>query len=551
MFSDPVFVRFLFFFTLFSVLQSKGQGCFEINSILVDACGTPEGQNEMVRFTVGENSLLASDLVADWPNNSFQGICQDATTASHVEFMNSTVVTCGLFVEPSNSIIPPNAEVLFITSTDFDPTAHSYEGLTDTIYVIFQCSGNTAGHFANWTNPCDSLTGERTLLIQIGNCIDSVTYNKCSLINQFGAIGGSSSERDGAGVNFTSSGSPDYFNDGCSFPYIPVEIQLELQDSNSFCINDTILINAQISGSLSNIEWISANGFFENQAALSTSYNSETDNDYYVYFSGLNGCNEQELDSILITFQSSPSCIINLGQNYTACNGDVVVASAITDSLAVIWNTGDTTNSIAITETGYYGFTATSNCGTCSDSVFVNFIEPFSFFVANTLEASVGEIFYFTNLSLFADTYTWIVENDNINQGTNLAVQFDEPGQYSVLLEAVNSAYNCIDTFEIIVTVIGDLYFNLPNIITPNNDGSNDFFGIWTNNNLLINTTILNRWGNLMYESALTTNTNQFTPIWDGKIENTPVTDGIYFYEIKYNSPEGPQKLHGNFTVVH
>jgi len=29
--------------------------CFEIESILADACGSPEGENEMVRFKVGSS----------------------------------------------------------------------------------------------------------------------------------------------------------------------------------------------------------------------------------------------------------------------------------------------------------------------------------------------------------------------------------------------------------------------------------------------------------------------------------------------------------------
>ena len=84
-----------FFFTSFlivsTLINSFGQGCFEIESILVDACGTPEGPNEMVRLNIGSNTLNTADISVNWPNNPFQGICQNANSASHVAYMNSTI----------------------------------------------------------------------------------------------------------------------------------------------------------------------------------------------------------------------------------------------------------------------------------------------------------------------------------------------------------------------------------------------------------------------------------------------------------------------------
>ena len=62
-----------------SYLNTQAQNGFEINSILVDACGSPEGENEMVRFTVGASPLQVSSLNVTWPNTSlnFLGIWND------------------------------------------------------------------------------------------------------------------------------------------------------------------------------------------------------------------------------------------------------------------------------------------------------------------------------------------------------------------------------------------------------------------------------------------------------------------------------------------
>ena len=63
--------------------------CLEIESILVDACidlnacqGASEGQNEMVRFRTGAVAIALTELEADWPNNSWNGLVQDANTAA-------------------------------------------------------------------------------------------------------------------------------------------------------------------------------------------------------------------------------------------------------------------------------------------------------------------------------------------------------------------------------------------------------------------------------------------------------------------------------------
>ena len=71
--------------TLWFALFLGGQGakaqmpskCFEIESILVDACisatecpGGQEGQNEMVRFRTGPDPVALGDISISWPNNS-------------------------------------------------------------------------------------------------------------------------------------------------------------------------------------------------------------------------------------------------------------------------------------------------------------------------------------------------------------------------------------------------------------------------------------------------------------------------------------------------
>lgn len=204
---------------------------FEITSILVDGCdGNNEGQNEMVIFQVGPNSINASDLRVDgalntggiqigkWPNTSnlWLGVASSPAKPAEIAQINATITSCGKLIEPIGGVLPAGKKVLLITSTAFNPMAHSFTTLNDTLYVIFQNAGNTAGHFVNY-----GTSSNRTLrLFHVPtSASDQVTYDRSLLVDQSGA----SVAADGASVSYTWSGTATYYNNGCQAPYIPLD----------------------------------------------------------------------------------------------------------------------------------------------------------------------------------------------------------------------------------------------------------------------------------------------------------------------------------------
>jgi gliding motility-associated-like protein len=87
----------------------------------------------------------------------------------------------------------------------------------------------------------------------------------------------------------------------------------------------------------------------------------------------------------------------------------------------------------------------------------------------------------------------------------------------------------------------------IPNVFTPNDDGSNDLFTPLVNGMISnVHWIILNRWGNVVHES------DSLPIIWDGTdLSGKPVTDGVYFWKMEYtDSKDEQQNLHGNVTVV-
>ena len=91
----------------------------------------------------------------------------------------------------------------------------------------------------------------------------------------------------------------------------------------------------------------------------------------------------------------------------------------------------------------------------------------------------------------------------------------------------------------------------IPNVITPNNDGTNDLFVI--GNIMSWPTTrsvrIFNRWGHIVYENDLYDNNNPF----DGTDKSgKKLADGTYFYTIEVvNEPTNTRETHtGTVTLM-
>jgi gliding motility-associated-like protein len=200
---------------------SNAQGvttCFEIQSILVDACAPSgqEGQNEMVRFQVGPNALNTSNLNVIWAtlNNPWLGVCQDESTASKVAALNETIEGCGFLLEPTDGILPPNSRVILVTGINMDVPSNSFASLTDTLYMLFHCGTSNQGHFANAGDGIRQLTMS---FAEPQNCSDEVQYDRALL------VGG-----DGATVEFDADNNATYVNNGCNAPYVPASAEWSL-----------------------------------------------------------------------------------------------------------------------------------------------------------------------------------------------------------------------------------------------------------------------------------------------------------------------------------
>ncbi|HOS48585.1 MAG TPA: gliding motility-associated C-terminal domain-containing protein [Bacteroidia bacterium] len=338
-------------------------GCVQIRSILVDACGNPEWDNEMVRFEVGANPVNTNSMNVSWPTtgNPFLGICQTSGTTSTVNTLNASITGCGHILQPTGGVLPAHSKVLLVTSTTMNPTYNSFANLQDTIYMIFQCPGNSAGHFKNFPG-----NTPKTLTISFsGSCSDAVTYIPDSLTD----VSGNHVVADGASVDFDVTGNATYINYGCQAPINPLSTTVTTS-ATSGCAGTVFNVNAVInSGSYVGYFWSGGHGTFGTPSALGSTYQSSTSftGVEELYFGVITNCNDTVYDTLQITINPGANLVLNTSGPTTFCQGDSVVLTA-SGAAPYLWSTGATTASITVLNSGTYTVTGTSSCGAVSAS---------------------------------------------------------------------------------------------------------------------------------------------------------------------------------------
>lgn len=200
---------------------------------------------------------------------------------------------------------------------------------------------------------------------------------------------------------------------------------------------------------------------------------------------------------------------------------------------------------------GWYYFSIEDDVCIERDSIFLEQDPPpQASFEANPSQGNAPLFVTFTNTSDPATTYDWDFGNGVTNTVNDLGSQdqtYTEEGVYTVTLTISDG--NCTDqaTQQVIVNLILPLSYDMPNVFTPNNDGVNDFFSINSVNAVSLEMVILNRWGNVVFES------NQVGATWNGTMNNTgrACTDGTYFYKFKIMGEDGKEiEEHGFVQLV-
>ena len=217
------------------------------------------------------------------------------------------------------------------------------------------------------------------------------------------------------------------------------------------------------------------------------------------------------------------------------------------------WRTGDSTQTIEVTQAGFYKLSITNGCEVLTDSVQVSgTLFPLTVDLGSDASLREGQeirLFPLTNSNV-SYTVSWEVE-----EGIELDCD-DCPNPVATVSQSANvvvtltDANGCIatDTLFIEAGKIRDVW--MPNVFSPNGDGINDI--LYLQGRALAdfrNFRIVDRWGQQVFQRDQG-RIDQAIEGWDGKKGGNTVQSGVYYWSVEIIYPDGSTEARQGFVTL-
>jgi gliding motility-associated-like protein len=390
----------------------------------------------------------------------------------------------------------------------------------------------------------------------------STTNSTCNLPNgslEVNATGGNSPYLFSIN-NFTSSQASGLFSNISALTYT-----VEAQDANGCSSQINVVVNGDNSviAIPGNSNPTSCNGSSDGQLSVFTFggpapyqfsingspfgsdsvFTNLSAGNYTIAVQDANGC----IDSLTMQVAQPTPLIANTSTPVTICIGENVTltasASGGTAPYSYLWN-GISQNPYTYvpssTQTEQLSVTDANGCSSTGQVLTTVLPLPIASAVATPTTGGVPLSVTVVNQSQNATTFSWDFGNGSTTQTTNLSsvnTTYQNDGTFIIELVASNGL--CQDSWYDTIVVIPFLPLDIevPNVFTPNLDGNNEGYFVWTQNALSIEAVIVNRWGNTMVVI------DDLAYQWDGKTPNgTDAEPGVYFLKYKVTGMDNSVK---------
>jgi len=240
-------------------------------------------------------------------------------------------------------------------------------------------------------------------------------------------------------------------------------------------------------------------------------------------------------DKIYFTISEESDWPFTIDGDSVLCTGDTVTLQAA-GAVSYSWNQGDTVDFIDVYKGGTYSVTG-QNARGCEKSVSLNVEEihkpDLDFSVTPTLINRRKNAVDCSAESNVEVDFEWDLGDGTISSSPQLT------HYYSVTSELISipvtiSATNESGCYTLKSTVI-DVEPFVPNVFTPNNDGTNDLF--MTGFDLKV----FDRHSILLYSGEAG---------WDGYYKGQLMDPDTYFYQLTYFNADGVQKIKKGFVTL-
>lgn len=116
----------------------------------------------------------------------------------------------------------------------------------------------------------------------------------------------------------------------------------------------------------------------------------------------------------------------------------------------------------------------------------------------------------------------------------------------------VTDTNGCFASDQLLVTVIDNEKVFIPNIFSPNDDGRNDVFTLFTGSGVrqIRHLSVFTRWGELVFRKE-NFSPNDLSAGWDGTHGGKPLNPGLYVWRAEVEFQDGDEELlYGDVTLV-
>jgi gliding motility-associated-like protein len=259
-------------------------------------------------------------------------------------------------------------------------------------------------------------------------------------------------------------------------------------------------------------------------------------------------CNTTGGDTLVVTIGPSnggpvvaAATTVNL-QCFGGTTGSAnITTSSGTAPFTYQWSNSATTQNVTGLAAGNYSVIVTDATG-CTDTVFFTLNQPPDL-VLNTgvapcqLEQNNGSTFVNVTGGNPGYTYVW---NTVPPQANDTATAIG-PGAYMVYVIDNNG---CADSALAIIDECPVDSIYIPNVFSPNADGTNDNFFIYNKGYNNIKVDIYNRWGELLHTF------DSVTQFWDGTHKGKRCSDGTYFFVAHAEKYNGELKTYKGYVQL-
>jgi len=425
-------------------------------------------------------------------------------------------------------------------------------------------SGGTAGYTYSWSptggaNATASglTTGNYTCLILDGNgCKDSATFSitQPPLLSSSATGTGSTCGTNNGSANATAFGGTGAYTyswtpaGGNAATATAIGAGLYtciVSDANGCIANDTLTLSntglppiPTIAAGGPTIFCIGGNVLLQAAGGGTYSWNTGATTDTLT--ASLNGIytvtvtNACGSVSTTLDVTVTPHPVAAVSGNQIVCKGDSVLISASGGS-TYSWSTGATTPSIYVSVAGTYSVMAINNCGTSVATTILTVDNTIAHFGSDSTSGYAPlTVVLQDSSSGTPGTWNWNFGDGTTGTGINPTHTYTTPGIYTATV-VMQSTNGCPSTYSEVITVNEVLsWVIIPNIFTPNGDGSNDIFFIKSQGLCEFSLKIYDRWGVGM-ANIISSNEG-----WDGRtLAGEKASMGTYYFILHAQGCDG------------